>query len=156
MFPNPVVKSRALLAKAAQQFSGFPLTCPPGFPAGSLGLFQSVHSEVLPGRARSSQSSFTGGTAGNLCRALSAGNEALPEDRSPERGPALTPDRLTQAGTIFCMENIPPRGLGLPPCLAASPRGVQAPASLHHPRQLLPEQELHPAPRAALEHIQPK
>lgn len=74
-----------------------------------LGLFQPVHSEVLPRRAWSLQTSFTNPhdrllCRVILCRALSPENKTLPEDRSPETGLELVPNCCTQARTRFCMK----------------------------------------------------
>lgn len=62
-------------------------------PQGSLkssGLFQPMHSAILPRRAGSLQGSFTNPLNRLLCRvilcrALSSGSKTLPENRSPER-----------------------------------------------------------------------
>lgn len=87
-------------------------------PQGSLkssGLFQPMHSAILPRRAGSLQGSFT--NPHNrllcrviLCRALSSGSKTLPENRSPERGLELVLGCRAPARTIFCMEKLPLRG----------------------------------------------
>lgn len=99
-------------------------------PQGSLqssGLFQSMHSEVLPRRAEFSQSSFTNPHDSLLCRvilcrALSSGSKTLSEDRSPETGLELVLGCQAPVRTIFCMEKLPPRGR-LSLCAAAFPKG---------------------------------
>lgn len=124
---HPFLLSVSFGAGAAQQSNATPDLSPQGF-LQSSGLFQPMHSEVLP-RRDDIQSSFTNPhdrllCRVILCRALSSGSKTLPEDRTPERGLELVLGCQAPAGTIFCVEKLPLRGLRLSLCAAASPKGV--------------------------------